>query len=265
MLDLRDAEGVTLAEALRCVGSDPEHIASLARSPAELAGYIEVHIEQGPVLLNADIPVGVVDAIAGSVRLAVTISGVAGHAGTVPMQLRQDAAAAAAELLLFVERRCGGVEGLMGTVGQLNVPNGAGNVVPGRCELTVDIRAPQDRIRDAAVSDVLVEAQAIAKRRRVEIGARELARIPAVPCSMRIRDCLGGAITSLGFPVHTLTSGAGHDAMVLARITDVGMLFVRCGNGGISHNPRETIASADAEVAACTLLAAIQDLAECEI
>ena len=150
MLDNPDNDGVTMRAAMRTAGLDPAGIDTLARDPSNLAGYVEVHIEQGPVLLDGGKPLGVVTSIAGSVRMLVTVEGLAGHAGTVPMALRRDAAAAAAEIVLAVEQRCNGQSGLVGTVGKLDVPNGAINVIPGRCELRIDIRAAGDAVRDGA-------------------------------------------------------------------------------------------------------------------
>jgi hydantoinase/carbamoylase family amidase len=246
----RDAEGVSMAQAMREAGLDPRAIPALARRPETLLGYLEVHIEQGPVLLDAGLPLGVVTAIAGSSRHMVTIAGEAGHAGTVPMGLRRDAAAAAAELVLHVERRCAAAPTLVGTVGRLGVPEGAINVIPGRAELSLDIRAGDDATRDAAVADVLAEIERIAERRRVEIETVEVLRSPAVPCAPALQDLFAGAIERAGLAVRRLPSGAGHDAVMFNGVTEVGMLFVRCGNGGISHNPRETMTAEDADLAA---------------
>jgi beta-ureidopropionase / N-carbamoyl-L-amino-acid hydrolase len=214
----------------------------------------EVHIEQGPVLLKHDIPVGVVTSIAGDVRYLVTLTGAAGHAGTVPMTMRHDAAAAAAEIILYVERRCAGAPTLVGTVGKLNVPDGAINVIPGRCDLSVDIRSGDDATRDAAIADILAEIGQISLRRQVTVDIKETMRIPAVPCSPAIVDGLAAAVERAGLPVVRLASGAGHDAVMFDRLTDIGMLFVRCGNDGISHSPLETVTADDVDVAARVLL-----------
>jgi len=176
VLDNVDADGTTMRAAMLEAGFDPTRIAAIARDPATLAGYVEVHIEQGPVLLEAGRALGVVTSIAGSVRMLVTVEGRAGHSGTVPMTLRRDAAAAAAEIVLAVERRCSGEPGLVGTVGKLDVPNGAVNVIPGRCDLSIDIRAPDDAVRDAAVKDVLAGIDAICARRSVSANTR---RVPS--------------------------------------------------------------------------------------
>jgi allantoate deiminase/N-carbamoyl-L-amino-acid hydrolase len=256
----RDAEGVSMAQAMREAGLDPRAIPALARRPETLLGYVEVHIEQGPVLLDEGLPVGVVTAIAGSSRHMVTIAGEAGHAGTVPMGLRRDAAAAAAELVLYVERRCAPAPTLVGTIGRLDVPHGAINVIPGRAELSLDIRAGDDATRDAAMADVLAEIERIAERRRVAIETVEVLRSPAVPCAPRLQALFAGAIERAGLPVRRLPSGAGHDAVMFNGVTEVGMLFVRCGAGGISHNPRETMTADDADLAARVFLDALAAL-----
>lgn len=254
MLALTDAAGVSVAAALRDAGLDPAAIPALARRREDLLGYLELHIEQGPVLLQADRPVGVVTAIAGAVRQLVTVQGEAGHAGTVPMALRHDAAAAAAEIVLAVERRCSGTPGLVGTVGRLSVPEGAINTIPGRCELSLDIRAGDDGIRDAALGDVRQEIEAIARRRGVKVACKEILRSRAVACSARLGQLLSDAMVRSGVQPTFLTSGAGHDAMMFDGLTELAMLFVRCGNGGISHSPDETVTAADADVAVRALL-----------
>ncbi|HSR75302.1 MAG TPA: allantoate amidohydrolase [Xanthobacteraceae bacterium] len=254
LLTRRDEGGVSLAEAIAKSGFDPRAIPSLARRREDLAGYLEVHIEQGPVLFEEGLPLGVVTAIAGGCRFVVTVTGQAGHAGTVPMGLRHDAAAAAAELVLAVERRCSGVPTLVGTVGKLQVPGGATNVIPGRSELSLDIRAADDATRDAAVADVRAEIAAIAQRRGVTIDVRETQSTRAVACSPRMQALFAHAIGRLGIKPRFLPSGAGHDAVNFGPITETGMLFVRCGNGGVSHSPRETITAEDADLGARVLL-----------
>jgi N-carbamoyl-L-amino-acid hydrolase len=253
MLDSVDADGVTLRQAMQDAGLDPAAIPAAAVDPRGLLGFVEVHIEQGPVLLNETTPLGVVTSIAGSVRCVVTVSGLAGHAGTVPMHLRRDAAAAAAELVLAVEKHCGGTPGLVGTVGQLQVPSGAMNVIPGRCELSVDIRADRDEVRDTAFAAVVAESERIAARRKVEIQWRKVLDVGSVPCAQKMQQLWANSIARVsGNPeVRRLPSGAGHDAMVMAGITEMGMLFVRCGHGGISHHPSETLSVEDAGIAAC--------------
>jgi hydantoinase/carbamoylase family amidase len=254
LLDQQDADSITMREALQSAGHDPANIAAIARDPATLLGFVEVHIEQGPVLLERGLPLGVVTAIAGSSRYLLELDGVASHAGTTPMGMRKDAAAAAAEIVLLVERRCSEAPSLVGTVGQLDVPGGSVNVVPGRCRLSLDIRAADDAVRLAAVDDVLAEINAICERRQVGLRVSKLLEAEAAPCAPRLMDRLGAAVERAGLPRFDLPSGAGHDAMQMAAITDVAMLFTRCGNGGISHNPLETMTADDAEIAGQVLL-----------
>jgi len=246
LLGRQDADGHTLETVMRDAGLDPARIPALARRREELMGYLEVHIEQGPVLLEEGLPVGIVSA----------------HAGTVPMTRRHDAAAAAAELVLYVEKRCAQAPTLVGTVGQLAVPNGAINIIPGRCELTLDIRAGDDATRDAAVSDIAAEIARIAARRGVSIESREVQRTATVPCSPRLQSVLADAVARAGITPRHLPSGAGHDGMMFDGLTDVAMLFVRCGNGGVSHSPREIITAEDADIATRVMLDAVLRLAE---
>jgi N-carbamoyl-L-amino-acid hydrolase len=253
-LDQVDADGTTMREALADAGHDSTAIAAIARDPAQLLGFVEVHIEQGPVLLERGLPLGVVTAIAGSSRYLVELTGVASHAGTTPMGMRKDAAAAAAEIVLLVERRCSGNGALAGTVGQLQVPNGSVNVIPGQCKLSLDIRAADDAVRLAAVDDILAGISAICARRQVDERLWKVVEADAAPCAARLMDRLGAAIERAGVPRFDLLSGAGHDAMQMAQVTDVAMLFTRCGNGGISHNRLETMTADDAEIAGQVLL-----------
>src|SRR5262245_33255292 len=262
LLERQDADGHTLEAVMRDAGLDPARIPALARRREELMGYLEVHIEQGPVLLEEGLPIGIVSAIAGSVRSTVTITGTAGHAGTVPMSRRHDAAAAAAELVLYVEKRCAQVPTLVGTVGQLAVPNGAINIIPGRCELTLDIRAGDDATRDGAVADVMAEIGRIAARRGVSFKSTEVQRTAAVRCSPGLQSLLADAVARASVRPRHLPSGAGHDAMMFDGLTEVAMLFVRCGNGGVSHSPREIITAEDADIAARVMLDAVLRLAE---
>jgi allantoate deiminase/N-carbamoyl-L-amino-acid hydrolase len=254
LLERQDADGVTMRDALQQAGHDPAQIPPIARDPASLLGYVEVHIEQGPVLLEKGLPLGVVTAIAGSSRYLVELTGLASHAGTTPMAMRRDAAAAAAEIVLLVEQRCSGRGTLVGTVGQLAVPDGSVNVVPGRCRLSLDIRSATDEERIAAVKDVMDGIEAICARRGIDFSVELLVEAAAAPCAPRLMDQLGAAVQRAGLPRFDLLSGAGHDAMAMAAITDVAMLFTRCGNGGISHNPLETMTADDAEMAAQVLL-----------
>jgi N-carbamoyl-L-amino-acid hydrolase len=254
LLDQTDADGVTMRDALLAAGHDVTRIPAIARDPAELLGFVEVHIEQGPMLLERDLALGVVTAIAGSSRYLVELNGLASHAGTTPMTMRKDAAAAAAEIVLLVERRCGQGASLVGTVGQLQVPGGSVNVIPGACKLSLDIRAAEDAVRLAAVKDVLDGIAAICARRQVDFSLQQIVDASAAPCAPRLMRQFGAAIERAGLPRFDLLSGAGHDAMAMAAITDVAMLFTRCGNGGISHNPLETMTADDAAIAARVLL-----------
>jgi allantoate deiminase/N-carbamoyl-L-amino-acid hydrolase len=246
-----DAGGSTLSDAIRAAGHDVAAIPAIARDPSQVACFVEVHIEQGPVLLEAALPVGVVTHITGSVRTAVTVEGQPGHAGTVPMTLRRDAAAAAAEMVLAVESRCREHAGLVGTVGKLDVPGGAVNVIPGRCEFTIDIRSASDALRDAAAADLSTAIGEIAARRGVKVEQRRILQAASVSCAETLQDAWAASVERItGHPALRLPSGAGHDAMMMASLTDIGMLFVRCGNGGISHHPDETLSAADADIAA---------------
>lgn len=260
LLQRSDSKGVSLGTVLHEHSVDLTAIERLARVPQTLRGYLEVHIEQGPQLLERDLPLGVVTSIAGVVRFRIAIEGVAGHAGTVPMALRHDAAVAAAEIVLAVERRCAAVPGLVGTVGQIEVPHGLINVIPGRCEFSLDVRATDDTTRDAAIADIRATINEIAKRRGVTTAIAEIARHPAVPCAPAMQQAFAQAMARIGIAPFHLASGAGHDAEQFAGVTDIGMLFVRCGNGGISHNPLEIITADDADAAACVLLDVITNL-----
>lgn len=250
VLDKRDDKGQTMREVMTAAGLNVEKLPQSAFDRSKALAFMEVHIEQGPVLLDENLPVGVVTAISGASRFMVTAIGLAGHAGTVPMTLRRDAAMTAAEIGLYIEKRCSGIPGLVGTVGQFDVPNGAANVVPGKAIFTIDIRAETDDVRKAAVNDVLNEMQRIAARRNVTLDIVPTHEAKSVPCAGWLQEQLGNAISGFGLPVRHLPSGAGHDAMAIASLTDVAMLFVRCGNGGISHHPDETMTAEDAETAA---------------
>jgi hydantoinase/carbamoylase family amidase len=252
VLDNTDAAGMTMRHAIdgAGLGYSCADLAAAACPPQNMLGFLEVHIEQGPVLLNEGLALGIVTGISGATRMQVEVTGVAGHAGTVPMAGRQDAAMAAAEIALAIEQRCGGVAGLVGTVGQFEVPGGAANVVPGRAVFSIDVRAEQDLQRHAAVADILAAIELIGARRRVGIQVRQTHEACSVPCAPALQDQLEASLQRAGRPVRRLPSGAGHDAMVLGSRTAMAMLFVRCGNGGISHNPLETMTAEDAAAAA---------------
>ncbi len=254
LLERRDADGVSLAQAMRDAGLDPARVNEAAIEVSSLAAYVEVHIEQGPVLLDEGLALGVVTTIAGGTRHSVRILGEAGHAGTVPMPMRHDALAAAAEMVLAVEKRCAAGGSLVGTVGILRVKDATGNVIPGEVELSVDIRAGDDALREAAERDVLAAFEAIASRRGVRTERTRTHAVNAAPCAQWLQDALAASVGRCGLPVRRLPSGAGHDAMILADVVDMGMLFVRCGAGGVSHNPAESVTAGDAGLAVQALL-----------
>lgn len=264
LLDITDKEGISMREAITQAGHDVNAIPQIARNPADVLGYVEVHIEQGPVLLQHDLPVGIVTSIAGSSRYQVELRGVASHSGTTPMSMRKDAAAAAAEIILYVEQRCAQDQhaSLVGTVGQLQVPNGSTNVIPGRCVFSLDIRAAVDSARDAAVADILQHIASVCTRRNIEYKAEQTVAAPAAPCAPWLMKQLSAATERAGVRPFELASGAGHDAMTIAKMTDVAMLFTRCGNGGISHNPLETMTADDTEVSAQILLDFLRNFKE---
>jgi beta-ureidopropionase / N-carbamoyl-L-amino-acid hydrolase len=247
-LDQQDAEGITMRRAMQQAGLDITQIPALKREPARYFGFVEVHIEQGPVLNEMDLPLGVVASINGGVRYVGEVTGMASHAGTTPMDRRRDAAAAVAELVLYVERRAAAVPDVVGTVGQLQVPNGSINVIPGRCLFSLDLRATTDAARDALVADVGHELEAIVQRRGLQFRLEETMRVAAAPSDAGLRRRWEQAVSALGLPVHRMPSGAGHDAMKLHEIMPQAMLFLRGGNSGISHNPLETITSDDAQL-----------------
>lgn len=257
---LLDADGISLREALITQGRDPVAIPSASRAKDRLLGYWEVHMEQGPVLENESLPVGIVSAIAGAQRYKITIQGEAGHAGTVPMNLRKDALAAAAELVLAVEK-LGGAHDVVATVGRLQVYPGAVNVIPARVECTLDIRSTNDALLDEVMRQINAESAQISDRRTVSIDWQNYHSAPARQCATRFRQMFEHAINQIGLPVRTLPSGAGHDAMLMADITEMAMLFVRC-KGGISHNPGEFVSAEDAEIAVDIVLNALDELAQ---
>lgn len=232
-----------------------KQIVKARRRRGEFFGYAEVHIEQGPVLERHNLPVGVVTAIAGQSRLRVEFHGCAGHAGTVPMKLRQDALVGAAELVLAVER-CG----VLGTVGKLEVAPGAGNVIPGHALLTLDVRDQNDARRQAAVRSLHAQARAIARQRGLKLTWTPVHQTAAVPCDTHLVRTFSKCVARRGLEVFKLPSGAGHDAAALSVICPVAMLFVRC-KGGISHNPVESVKAADVALAIGVLADFVQSLA----
>lgn len=247
-LEQQDADGITMREAMTQAGLRIDDIPKLKRDPTRYLGFVEAHIEQGPVLNALDLPLGVVTSINASVRCLGEIIGMASHAGTTPMSQRRDAATAAAELTLYVEKRGGLVEHLVATVGMLDVPNGSVNVVPGRCQFSLDIRATTDEVRDACAADIRDELQRICERRGLHYRLEETMRAAAAPSAPAWQQRWEQAVESLGLPVFQMPSGAGHDAMKLHDLLPQAMLFVRGLNAGISHNPLEAITSDDADL-----------------
>ena len=253
LLDRTDADGISFAEAMRGAGLDPARADEARMDCASLAAYVELHIEQGPVLLDRNAPLGVVTSIAGGSRHLVTVRGEAGHAGTVPMPMRHDALAAAAEMVLAVEQGAKG-EGVVGTVGMLDVRDGTGNVIPGHVTFSVDIRAPRDELRHDTEARVFARFDEIARQRGVTVEKAKRHEVRAAPCAPWLQDRLASSLENVGVEAVRLPSGAGHDAMILAEATDVGMMFVRCGAGGVSHNPAETVTAGDVVLAQRALL-----------
>jgi len=258
LLARRDAAGITVEQAIRVFGLNPAQLADAQLDPQTFA-YIEFHIEQGPVLESLDLPLGIVTAIAGQSRLAVTFRGQANHAGTTPMHLRRDALAAASRWISVVERHARTTSGLVATVGTLEVASGAENIVPGEVRASLDVRHSDDAVRRASVAALLAAAQGIGERRGVSVDWRQHTDQSATACDPPLIDSLSRAVTAAGFPVHRMPSGAGHDAMILAPRVPVAMLFLR-SPGGLSHHPDEMVNAADVEAALAAGGALLADL-----
>jgi allantoate deiminase len=261
VLSIADDTGITLAQALQTFGCDPSVIGTLGRPAGRTIGYLEAHIEQGPVLEAEGLPVGVVTAIAGATRTLVHVKGVAGHAGTVPMTGRRDALAGAAECVLAVERCCTGRDDVVGTVGKFQARPGAVNVIAGEVTFSIDVRAPDDDERDEALRNIEAAISVHCGRRHLSVHMEEIYREPATPMDEGLTEVLAGAIADLGLPVRRLPSGAGHDAMAMAALCPTAMLFVRCEKG-ISHNPAENVTADDVGTAAAVMLRFLERLAE---
>lgn len=262
-LQLLDSNGISMADALRAFGGDPE-VLKLHRArwqPEELIGYCEVHIEQGPVLEARNLPVGIVTAIASQSRITLQFTGEAGHAGTVPMSLRHDALCAAAEFVLAAEAYARNNVGVVTTVGQLSVQPSAINVIPGHITLSLDVRHQDDQTLLQACQHLEAQAHTIGQARGVVVEWHLLKEYHAIPCSPRMMGMLEQAIRAEGYAVLALASGAGHDAAVISELTDIGMLFVRC-RGGISHHPAESVTQADVTVAIRVMERFLQQLAK---
>lgn len=260
VLDRVGEDGETLRAAMRSYGLDPDKAGDAVRAPGSLRAYLELHIEQGPVLEAEELPVGVVSAIVGQAQLDVVVTGTAGHAGTLPMGKRQDALAAAAEAILAIERLPRDFPDAVATVGRLSVTPGASNVVAGEVRFTIDTRSPLDTDKEQIIAAIDAVLAAVGDKRGVTITTTLLGDNPATPCDDQLENALSAAAMAVVGRSRTLVSGAGHDAMALAEICPVGMLFVRCKDG-ISHNPAESVTPEDAETGTRVLLAAVERLA----
>ncbi len=259
-LEQKDAQGISMRDAMQQAGLCIDDIPKLQRDAAKYLGFVEVHIEQGPVLNEIDLPLGIVTSINGSVRYLGEIIGMASHAGTTPMGRRRDAATAAAELALYLEQRAAAVPHLVGTMGMLDVPSGSINVVPGRCRFSLDIRATTDAVRDACEADVKAELQRICERRGLHFSLEETVRAAAAPSAPEWQQRWERAVQALGLPLHRMPSGAGHDAMKLHETMPQAMLFLRGLNAGISHNPLESITNDDTELCVNAFMQLLEQL-----
>lgn len=258
LLERTDEHGRSVRDAVRHFGLDPGRIRD-AEAPAGAVGYVEFHIEQGPVLEKLNLPLGVVDVISGQTRAELTFRGVAGHAGTTPMQMRRDALQGAAAWISEVEREALTTPGLVATVGKLSVEPGAGNVVPGRAIALVDVRHPEDSIRMESVARLLKAAESIASQRGLEIAWEPRLEQASVAMNGSMIAMLERAVERSGAPRHRMPSGAGHDAMVLAPKMPTAMLFLRC-EGGISHHPAENVREDDVAAALAAGVAFLNEL-----
>lgn len=256
-LEAKDASGTSARAAMTAFGLDPAHIRRAARRRRDVLGYLELHIEQGPVLEAENLPVGVVTAIAGASRFFVTLTGMAGHAGTVPMTLRRDALAGAAESVLAIETLCRDARGVVGTVGQISAEPGATNVIPGRATFTIDIRSADDAQRRETISDVVEAIDEIAARRGLKAVITKTHDNATAACAPWLKGQVAAAISRSGYRVLDLPSGAGHDGMAMIDLTDIAMVFVRC-RGGVSHHPSEHVEEADVGAGALVLLSALE-------
>jgi len=253
MLEAVDRDGRSLRQALEHYGLDPTAVASAARSPQEILAYVELHIEQGPILEAEGIAVAAVTALNGMNRFVVEIGGVADNAETVPMNLRRDAIAGAAECILNVERICAAQAPVLGTVGWIDAGHGAANVIPRHVTFAVDIRAQLDELRSASVTQIKQAMRQICRRRGLTLAIDDTYEIASVPCAPGLIKLITGAIAEENLPVRQFPSAAGHDAAALAGLTDVGMVFMRC-RGGTSHNPSESVREEDVAVALHVML-----------
>ncbi|AMM23645.1 2-oxo-4-hydroxy-4-carboxy-5-ureidoimidazoline decarboxylase [Variovorax sp. PAMC 28711] len=261
-LDQQDADGITMRDAMAHAGLTLADIPKIQRDPSKYLGFVEVHIEQGPVLTELDLPLGIVTSINGSVRYVGEVFGMASHAGTTPMDRRRDAAAAVAELILFAEQRAATDGDSVATVGMLQVPNGSINVVPGHCKFSLDIRAPNNGQRDSLADDIVSALKDICERRSVRYTLEETMRAAAAPSAPDWQQRWEKAVDTLGIPLFRMPSGAGHDAMKLHEVMPQAMLFVRGINSGISHNPLESSTNDDIQLSVQAFQLLLDNLAE---
>ena len=261
--DLRnyeDGDGVSIESAMRAYGLDPERVAEAARPEGSVKAYVELHIEQGEVLENEDLPAGIVTGIAGPLWLRFVLEGEAGHAGATPMNLRRDALAAAAEIIGLIEAAAAQTPTTVGTVGQLDLEPGGINIIPGRVRFSLDLRDIDEGFRDRVEGRILEGAEEACRRRGVGLEIEALQRLPPAPCSDLVNGAVKSACERLGIRPHALPSGAGHDGMQLTDLCPMGMIFVRSKNG-ISHNPDEWSSKEDCAVGADVLYWTVLDLA----
>jgi allantoate deiminase len=260
-LPRKDAAGISMADAIKNFGGDPAKIKFAALNPKNLLGYVEAHIEQGPVLEEKNLAVGIVTAIAGQTRSKIIFKGRAGHAGTTPMNLRKDALCAAAEFILAVENLARKIPGLVATVGKIEVEGSASNVIPGEVQLTLDVRHAQDSVRELTGKKFKKIAFEIAMRRKIGVKIEVVHETAAVACSEKLSKLLGQAVLQRQNKLIRLPSGAGHDAAVMAKICPAAMLFIRCKNG-VSHHPAESVKVGDVKIALETLNVFLELLAK---
>jgi allantoate deiminase len=258
-LDLEDVDGISIRAALKAAGGDAAAFKACVRPRSEIAAYLELHIEQGPVLESKGLPLAAVTAINGSVRSRITVTGFAGHAGTVPMNARRDALSAAAEMILSAEALGRSEDDLVVTVGRIKALPGAPNVIPGQVEFTIDMRGPADAIRKRAHAALLRKLKAVAKARNVRVGIDTYQENPAVALDKRVMEVAADAIAACGTEPLRLSSGAGHDAGIMAKLCPSAMIFMRC-KGGVSHNPAESITVEDADIGVAAMLEAVRRL-----
>lgn len=258
MLTACDADGISMAQAFADFGLDVTKIAQAAHDPDDTAGYVELHIEQGPVLENENLPVGVVTAISGQTRAWIHVKSAPNHAGTVPMTLRNDALTSACEVALAVEEVACSHDNTVATVGTITAKPGLANVIPGEVTMSLDVRSPRDEVRECALAEIKSKSIEIAKRRGVVVEFEPVLELASCPCADELIQQIESAIRNVGVHPIRLPSGAGHDGMAMSLLTGIGMIFVRC-KGGISHSPKESVTAADIDVGAKALLYFMQN------